>query len=620
MCILPGGSGNTFPFWAGIDHRPRLASWGRIAFCLLGALAAASAAGQGFTNTTGVAGDAAISGPGYFVVHDPEHDITAVTREGLFVVNATGKLVSAYGWNVQGYSDDTFTNFGDVTLIPSPNQDQSPVVSYNIQPDGKIEVELEDGAQLVTSQILLQNFLAPTRLTRFMQGLWLFTSAAGPLPQPLPPGSYALGALVAGEFESPIPSLALNIVQPPAPGIAQGILYPSPVQTDLGIEGNGFFVVRDPVANAFYATRAGACYRDASGYLINYAGMRLQGYLDQTLTQTGDIQITTNADNSSAALDAFDIDWTGVIYLTLSDGSVFTGGQILLVGCTQSNALTKTNFGLYPMTTNAGPWTALTEPGADGMGWVMAGADELSQFDQSILEARAKLTFPLQGALKPAPSNTGLAIAGNGFFTVKNPVTGQVFATRNGTFALDPTSHLVDTNGLRVQGENNGGPGDIVIDNNGAAQPMVCFNIDQQGTVLVTLADGSVITRGQILLQNYACLQTLGSASNLLYTNLTASGPLIPFPGGAPGSSGLGTIQSGYLELPNPVPPLQLLAANGIRVLISNFENTATVQSSTDLRTWTDAGQVDPSIMDDAEFFDTNPPVNGGRFYRVRLN
>jgi len=41
-----------------------------------------------------------------------------------------------------------------------------------------------------------------------------------------------------------------------------------------------------------------------------------------------------------------------------------------------------------------------------------------------------------QGTIQATSSNSDLAIAGNGFFRVKNPQTGQVFVTPPGIFAL----------------------------------------------------------------------------------------------------------------------------------------------------------------------------------------
>jgi len=57
-----------------------------------------------------------------------------------------------------------------------------------------------------------------------------------------------------------------------------------------------------------------------------------------------------------------------------------------------------------------------------------------------------------QGTIQTTSSNSDLAIAGNGFFVVKNPLTGQPFVTRAGNFRVDADGFLVTQQGFRVQG------------------------------------------------------------------------------------------------------------------------------------------------------------------------
>jgi flagellar hook protein FlgE len=57
-----------------------------------------------------------------------------------------------------------------------------------------------------------------------------------------------------------------------------------------------------------------------------------------------------------------------------------------------------------------------------------------------------------QGTIQTTSSNSDLAIAGNGFFRVKNPQTGQAFVTRAGNFRVDADGFMVTQQGFRVQG------------------------------------------------------------------------------------------------------------------------------------------------------------------------
>lgn len=60
-----------------------------------------------------------------------------------------------------------------------------------------------------------------------------------------------------------------------------------------------------------------------------------------------------------------------------------------------------------------------------------------------------------QGTIQVTNSNSDLAIAGNGFFLVKNPQTQQMFVTRAGNFRVDAAGALVTQQGYHVQGSLN---------------------------------------------------------------------------------------------------------------------------------------------------------------------
>lgn len=168
-----------------------------------------------------------------------------------------------------------------------------------------------------------------------------------------------------------------------------------------------------------------------------------------------------------------------------------------------------------------------------------------------------------QGALSRTSVGTDLAITNAGFFVVRDPISDNEFVTRAGDFSVDENGYLVTNAGMRVQGYNDSGLStidDILIDTTGmpaTSDPtatMVSFAIDTEGKVNVNLSDGTQFVRGQILLQNFSNPQGLMKEGNNLYSGIGAAGPLggatSPAPA-APGTSGLGKIQSGALELSN---------------------------------------------------------------------
>jgi flagellar hook protein FlgE len=169
-----------------------------------------------------------------------------------------------------------------------------------------------------------------------------------------------------------------------------------------------------------------------------------------------------------------------------------------------------------------------------------------------------------QGAITRTGPQTDLAISGDGFFMVKDSVSGSSFATRAGDFRLDQSYRLVTNGGFRVQGFSDSAlstEGDILIDGTGrpsTADPLATvssYSIGRDGKVAVRLSDGSEFVRGQILMQRFSDPNALTKQANNLYSSFLAAGPLTsgtaPSGASAPGTNGLGVIESGALELSN---------------------------------------------------------------------
>ena len=591
----------------------------------------------GYFVSTGIQANIAISGPGYFALRDPVTGIVFATRFGEFSIDANGYWVSPSGLRLEGYSDTNLTQMGDLQL-GEDYFDTSAVASYEVEPDGKIFENLVDGTHVLNGQILLQQFAAPEKLSPYPGGLREVTAAAGPLPQPLAPGSAGFGTILTGQLELPNPSLALVPNQPPAPGFSQGILTSTGIESDFAIEGRGYFLLRDTNSSTLYASRAGACYLDGNGYLVNYSGLRLQGYSDPALSMVGDIAV--NSDDLDGMdpgqfMMGWEIDSSGNITVVLTDGSSYAVGQVLLTDCAHPEFLTRTNFSLSPLTSAAGPWATPAPPATAGLGLLISGAVELNQLDQSILNVRSHLNFFVQGAIFETTNATDFALNGSGFFTVRDPVRNVFYATRDGAFHLDSGAWLVDTNGFRVQGFADAAlstHGDIRIDATGAptsADPKATlrqWTADSSGNIDVELSDGTIFTRGEILLQNYRALQSLVLVTNLpvnspgfdlIYSNVAAALPQATI--GGPGTEGMGSLMSSALEIPYVAVPLELPPTNGLCLKISGLATTATLETSLDLLHWTDTAQVSGSLMQDAEWFETNSTISAPKYFRLRI-
>lgn len=172
-----------------------------------------------------------------------------------------------------------------------------------------------------------------------------------------------------------------------------------------------------------------------------------------------------------------------------------------------------------------------------------------------------------QGALTTTGVSTDLGVSGNGFFIVKNSADGSEYATRAGDFRIDDQGFLVTTKGYRVQGLTGGSGGaipvapatlgNIVLRTPPAGTQLKSHSIDTGGNFVEFYSDGTSAITNKILLQNFNDPTALQRVGDNLFTNFLPAGPVTGSPTldatglNAPGTNGLGLIQTGVLELSN---------------------------------------------------------------------
>lgn len=204
-----------------------------------------------------------------------------------------------------------------------------------------------------------------------------------------------------------------------------------------------------------------------------------------------------------------------------------------------------------------------------------------------------------QGELSTTGQVTDLGVSGSGFFTVRDPQSGSTFVTRAGDFRVDDQGFLITQQGFRVQGLSDGATaydatvtggsltftatnttptsvGDLRMNVNlaigsgitnstggafsdvqvaAAAPRLQSFSIDQNGNAVAFMSNGDAFTRGRVLLQGFSDPSALVKEGNNLYSGMSAAGAIgglaLTSINNSPGTSGLGRIQSGTLELSN---------------------------------------------------------------------
>lgn len=169
----------------------------------------------------------------------------------------------------------------------------------------------------------------------------------------------------------------------------QGALNTTGNPTDLGISGNGFFMVQDPSTTSQYATRDGQFHFDSSGYMVNQQGYRVLGLTGGTSsaapggTPSG---IKLGTPPSGTQLQSVTIGTSGNVIESYSDGTQITTNQILMQNFNDPSQLKSQGDNLYSNLAAAGPLdttmtAASNSPGSGSLGALQAGTLEQSNVD-----------------------------------------------------------------------------------------------------------------------------------------------------------------------------------------------------------------------------------------------
>jgi flagellar hook protein FlgE len=168
------------------------------------------------------------------------------------------------------------------------------------------------------------------------------------------------------------------------------------------------------------------------------------------------------------------------------------------------------------------------------------------------------------GSMASTGSALDMAVNGEGFFTVKSPITGSVLYTRNGNFSADSSGNVADQNGNRVQmlayNSTTGVYGPGISDLNLPPTKTTTSNgvtttsayagvqIKSDGSIVAAYADGSTTTVGKVALASFVSTSGLLSVGNQDWQATGLSGGANYY---QPTANGMGEIKSGQLEQSN---------------------------------------------------------------------
>jgi flagellar hook protein FlgE len=322
------------------------------------------------------------------------------------------------------------------------------------------------------------------------------------------------------------------------PVLKQGTFEPTGRPLDLGIDGNGYFIVRNPANNQQFYTRSGSLSVDTQGNLIDLNGYRVLGFpanqagglaslnvnqFEVDNADTNGVSFTGNLNAESPVVAAPPVAAIGggQSFADLSQASQF-----------QSSVEVFDSLGARHVVT---VFFYHTDPGDPAMGipasWVaqavVDGADAGGNAGEPIEVGRSTMEFSPTGQrsnppVAPAPDFTAAPAWSNG------SEVGDI------DFSFDPFTQFAASSTIGSIDQNGTGSGTVVG-----------FRVSEDGSLLAQLDNGAIAPIGTVALAKFANPERLDRVGSSLFTESSNSGvPVI----GVPNTGTFGRLESGALE------------------------------------------------------------------------
>jgi flagellar hook protein FlgE len=357
----------------------------------------------------------------------------------------------------------------------------------------------------------------------------------------------------------------------------QGSFQSTSLASDLAIDGEGFFIVKNPDTGAILYTRTGDFSLNRDGSLVNSQGLLLQGFdLDtngNALPFVKDINIAGQAFPPQVTTDA-QIN----VNLNSSDQVIIDPNTGTLIAFDPNDPVSTTNFStaLTVFDSLGNGHTAeiyMQKSGDNTWQWlVTARGDDLNGMSGNTLVplAQGSLSFTELGALDTVVTTDRIDYTTGNLTALAQPEQGanaifdfangaqlgqpisfsfgtprQVFDSTTGTFVPSPasptgfdgTTQFASTSSTLFQSQNGFGSG-----------VLQSFSVDPQGIVRGLFSNGQTLDLLQVALTKFPSNSGLNAVGRNLFSQSQLSGdPVVS----APGTSGLGVIVGNSLEVSN---------------------------------------------------------------------
>lgn len=283
-------------------------------------------------------------------------------------------------------------------------------------------------------------------------------------------------------------------------------------QLDMGIQGEGFFVLKGIDGGAMYA-RAGMFHKDSQGFITDPVGSRLQGY---SVNATGKIQQGNVGDLQvqTASLAAKATTQVGLV--SNLDARV----DPIAVAFDPKDINSYHSIGTTSVYDSLGAEHVVTQY------YVKTAPNEWTvnyTLDGVQLTEQTTLTFDAKGVLDPATTKQAFDL------TLPNGASNLQFEInfdKSTQYAAKYNNSSLSQDGY-TSGELKG------------------VRLDDNGMLYGTYTNGQEQLQGQVILANFSNPNGLSAVSNNAWVATNTAGQAIT---GAPSTGTMGTVTGGYLE------------------------------------------------------------------------
>jgi flagellar hook protein FlgE len=343
---------------------------------------------------------------------------------------------------------------------------------------------------------------------------------------------------------------------------SQGTFENTETNTDLAVEGSGFFIVSDPTTgnSVNNYTRAGAFRFDADGYLVNPEGFNLMGFnLDVNGNTVGDLTpIYANTQSFTSAGPTANIDLNTNIDSDSATIGAYPSFDIINPSGTSNYA---TSIQVYDSIGSTHLMTTyFTKNSNQNWEWsTVVDGGEVTGGTSGVLEIVGKgtLEFDASGdliAIGTAPNAAGVPVLAQMYTTPGDTSSDPVLPRPTATSfagALDWVNGSVQTQQVAIdmQTTQYASPSVVVSqeqDGYGTGT-LVKLSVDDEGNVVGNFSNGTPRKLMRLALAKFTNPNALDKAGNNMFSQSNNSG--VPIVGTV--GSGVGSIFTNALELSN---------------------------------------------------------------------